>query len=156
MSLSRWLKECALLLQAGHPTRSRRRLLRSRMLMEKLAAGRIRSAGEVLEDRVLPAVLSWVGDVNNMWSSSDGANTNWSGDAMPADGDSLTFDGTAAGTLDNGFAAGTSFSMTFNTGGYTITGESIRLDNSGTDVIQIAGENLLQTPLQIDASAVEV
>ncbi|MGV2341506.1 MAG UNVERIFIED_CONTAM: hypothetical protein LVR18_48565, partial [Planctomycetaceae bacterium] len=38
----------------------------------------------------------------------------------------------------------------------TITGNSIHLANSGTDVIQVAGENLLKTPLQLDASRIEV
>jgi autotransporter-associated beta strand protein len=46
--------------------------------------------------------------------------------------------------------------MTFNTGGYTITGQTIQLGNPNTDIIQISGQNLLQTPLQLDASSVDV
>ncbi|MGV2342097.1 MAG UNVERIFIED_CONTAM: autotransporter-associated beta strand repeat-containing protein [Planctomycetaceae bacterium] len=136
---------------------SRRRTLR-RSIQRRLAAAttRVRRTPESLEERVLPASFSWVGDVNNSWSANVGGNTNWSGDAIPASGDSLVFNGSSAGTLENNFPADSSFSMTFNTGGYTITGQTIQLGNEGTDIIQIAGENLIQTPLNLNASAIEV
>ncbi|MFM8475978.1 MAG: autotransporter-associated beta strand repeat-containing protein, partial [Planctomycetaceae bacterium] len=155
MSLSRWLKHCSELLQAGNPRNSRRRMLR-RSLQNQFAAPRVRRSPEHLEERVLPASFSWVGDVNNSWSANVSGDTNWSGDSIPVSGDALVFDGAAAGTLDNNLATNSSFSMTFNTGGYTITGHAIQLDNEGTDIIQIAGENLIQTPLALNASAIEV
>jgi autotransporter-associated beta strand protein len=111
---------------------------------------------EFLEDRILPANLAWVGDVNSLWATNNGGNTNWDGNSLPADGDALVFNSTGAGAIQNDIPDSPSFSLTFNTGNYTVTGNDIRLDNPGTDVIQVAGQNLLQTPLHLDASAIEV
>ncbi|MEY2727172.1 MAG: Hemolysin, chromosomal, partial [Planctomycetota bacterium] len=156
MSLQKWLKNYSQLLL---PTRRRRSLRRS----PRRAAPRWQSAGhfvpashETLEDRVLPASISWVGDVNTSWSANIGSDTNWSADSLPLDGESLSFIGNATGTLTNDTTANNSYSLTFASGGYTITGNSIRLDNTETDIIQISGPNLLQAPLQLDASSIEV
>jgi hypothetical protein len=158
MSLSKWLREYSRFLQPG-----RMDVRRGRWSRQRFQSGQhtgytraVRGMSELLEDRVLPATFAWVGDVNTHWAANVGGNTNWSSDGMPADGDSLVFGSSGPLSLENHFAAGNSYSMTFNAGGYTITGQSIALDHSGTDVIQIAGENLLQTPLELSASEFEV
>ncbi len=48
---------------------------------------------QALEDRTVPAVLDWIGDVagNANWNAKVGSNTNWSGDVLPANGDTLRF-----------------------------------------------------------------
>src|SRR5438128_881730 len=51
---------------------------------------------EPLEARLVPTMLTWVGDVDNLWSTYAGGNTNWSGDQLPAPGDVLLFDNTAS------------------------------------------------------------
>ncbi|MFM7038032.1 MAG: autotransporter-associated beta strand repeat-containing protein [Planctomycetaceae bacterium] len=157
MPLNRWLKHCSQILRSGLHHNSRRRSLR-RSIQRRLEATttRVRRTPESLEERVLPASFSWVGDLNNSWSTNVAGDTNWSGNATPISGDSLVFDGSSAGMLDNDFPTNSSFSMTSNTGGYTITGHVIQLDNEGTDIIQIAAENLIRTPLKLDASAIEV
>ncbi|MGV2341350.1 MAG UNVERIFIED_CONTAM: hypothetical protein LVR18_47685 [Planctomycetaceae bacterium] len=68
MPLSRWLKHCSELLQTQYPLHPRRRRFR-RSLRQRLAAISARAGlnSEQLEDRVLPANLSWVGDVNHSW-----------------------------------------------------------------------------------------
>ncbi|MFM8479108.1 MAG: autotransporter-associated beta strand repeat-containing protein, partial [Planctomycetaceae bacterium] len=119
-------------------------------------ASAFRSIPESLEERVLPATISWVGDISSSWSANVGGNTNWSGDSLPVDGDSLSFTGTATGSPHNDTTANNSYSLAFASAGYTITGNSIRLDNAGTDITQIAGPNLVQSALQLDASSVDV
>jgi autotransporter-associated beta strand protein len=156
MSLTRWLSEFSRKLTPVFPRRRGFRRISRDGVSRVIVQRRIRTTPESLEDRVLPATFSWVGDVNNSWSANLGGNTNWSGDVIPASGDSLVFDGAGTGTLENNLAADSSFSMTFNTGDYTITGQSIQLGNAGTDIIQIAGENLVRTPLSLNASAIEV
>ncbi|MGV2341330.1 MAG UNVERIFIED_CONTAM: autotransporter-associated beta strand repeat-containing protein [Planctomycetaceae bacterium] len=156
MSLSKWLRKLPRLLDRNSLLNSPRLRHRRHRLLNLQKAAAIGRTPEFLEDRVLPANLSWVGDVNHSWRANVGGNTNWSGDATPASGDSLLFDGSNPGTLDNNLAADSRFSMTFNTGGYTITGQTIQLGNPNTDIIQISGQNLLQTPLQLDASSVDV
>ncbi|MEY2724175.1 MAG: Hemolysin, chromosomal, partial [Planctomycetota bacterium] len=161
MSLRKWLTQFVLPISNPHRpvTLARRRWQRrsgQRLNPFTTHVSPSRRA-ELLEDRILPASLTWVGDLDNSWARQDSSDTNWSGDVLPQDGDSLYFDGAAAGVLLNNTAAGNSYTLTFAAGGYTITGHSIALDNPGTDVIQIAGENLLQTPLLLDgSSSVEV
>jgi hypothetical protein len=112
----------------------------------------VRAAAEALEERVLPASLVWVGDISQQWSAGAPGATNWDTNTLPASADSLTFpDVSGSRLLDNNSTSNNTYSLAFASGGYTITGNSIRLANAGTDVIQIAGPNLLQTPLQLDA-----
>ncbi|MGV2340334.1 MAG UNVERIFIED_CONTAM: autotransporter-associated beta strand repeat-containing protein [Planctomycetaceae bacterium] len=155
MSLHKWLRECSQLWTSDRQRNAVTRLRRKRF-KAITATSALRSVPETLEDRILPASLTWVGDQNLSWSANVGGNTNWSGDSLPADGDSLSFTGTATGILGNDTTVNSSYSLSFAAGNYTITGNAIQLDNAGTDVVQIAGENLLQTPLLLNASEIEV
>lgn len=92
---------------------------------------------ELLETRIAPATLTWTGSaVDNLWTNP----ANWNGGLTPADGDTLIFDDTAvtAGTLVNDTTAGNSYSLIFDadTLSYVIGGNSILLDNAGTDISQ--------------------
>ncbi len=48
---------------------------------------------EQLEDRTVPAVIDWVGDVagNNNWGANVAGNTNWAGNVLPGNGDVVRF-----------------------------------------------------------------
>ncbi len=108
---------------------------------------------EQLEVRSLLATLTWVGDVDGNWGTGTaGVSTNWSGDALPADGDTLIFD--AAGlnlTQTNNTTALNSYTLQFTAGGYSISGNAISLDNAGTDIISTTGTNTLNTPFTMVA-----
>ena len=109
---------------------------------------------ERLEDRSLLATITWVGDVSGNWNGNSAGNTNWSGDVLPTDGDTLVFDGTGANfTQVNDTTAANSYTLQFTAGGYSISGASITLDNGGTDISSTTGSNSLSTPL-IDATSV--
>src|SRR5687768_7661172 len=56
---------------------------------------RPRPAAELLEPRTLFATLTWVGDVDANWGTRVNGNSNWSGNALPQNGDSLVFNATA-------------------------------------------------------------
>src|SRR5262245_26725862 len=85
---------------------------------------RFRPTVEALEDRLAPATLTWVGDVDANWNTNNAGNTNWSGDVLPHSGDTLVFAGAAAGTLNNNTTGGNTYALHFTAGGYTITGNS--------------------------------
>src|SRR5262245_30708853 len=72
---------------------------------------------EHLEDRLAPATLTWVGDVDANWNTNNAGDTNWSGDVLPASGDTLRFTGAAAGTLNNDTTAGNSYILQFTASG---------------------------------------
>ncbi|MEY2726960.1 MAG: Hemolysin, chromosomal, partial [Planctomycetota bacterium] len=155
MTLQSWLKEFPQRVLRRKNLRGRRRF--QHISIPRSAACRhFAPAVESFEDRVLPASFTWVGDVNSLWSHNVASDTNWSDDGLPADGDSLFFGESVRATIDNDLTADSSYTMTFTTGGYTVTGHGIALRNAGTDVIQIAGENLLQTPLEFSASELDV
>ena len=84
------------------------------------------------------ATLTWLGDVDNGWlSGTKGSDTNWVGNTLPANGDSLVFDLTASSVVnlaDNaiGLTLGGTNAITFTndtlTGtGFTLTGNAITL-----------------------------
>ena len=57
---------------------------------------------ERLEDRTLPALVVWTGDVDANWSTNaGGTDTNWAGDVLPVDGDDLLFPLVAANFTNN-------------------------------------------------------
>src|SRR5687768_7247856 len=56
---------------------------------------RPRPAAELLEPRTLFATLTWVGDVDANWGTRVNGNSNWSGNALPQNGDILVFNATA-------------------------------------------------------------
>jgi autotransporter-associated beta strand protein len=87
---------------------------------------------ECLEDRSVPATLTWVGDQDANWNTNNAGNTNWSGDALPASGDTLVFAGAAVGTLTNNTTAGNVYALQFTADGYTITGNAITLNEATT------------------------
>jgi autotransporter-associated beta strand protein len=111
---------------------------------------------ESLESRVLPATLTWVGNLDSGWATSSAGQTNWSTHTLPADQDTLEFTGSAVGTLNNDFPDGQSHTLSFAAGGYTITGAAILLDNPGIDIIQVAGDNLVSAPVEFAASEVDI
>ncbi|MFM8476969.1 MAG: autotransporter-associated beta strand repeat-containing protein [Planctomycetaceae bacterium] len=156
MSLKKLLRTWSGLLDRKHDRRGRIRSLQSFLRGSHAWARSVSPLTDALEDRVLPATLAWVGDASTLWSANIDGNTNWSGDAVPSSGDALLFDVSATATLTHDLAAELSVSLTFASGSYTVTGQSIALHNPGPDILQISGENLLQTPLLLDASEIEV
>jgi autotransporter-associated beta strand protein len=93
------------------------------------------------------------------WDGGSAADANWStpanwlGDAAPAPGDDLVFPaGAARGNANNDYATGTSFnSISFLDGGYTITGQDVRLTN-GVSASNAQGTNTVSLNLQIAAN----
>ncbi|QDU27939.1 Hemolysin, chromosomal [Anatilimnocola aggregata] len=110
-----------------------------------------RTLFEQLEDRaVLAATLTWVGDVDSNWATNSGGNTNWSGNSLPADGDTLVFDISGSNlTQVNNTTAGNSYTLQYSSGGYVLTGNSIALNNSGDDIVSSSGTNQLNLPLAL-------
>jgi fibronectin-binding autotransporter adhesin len=107
---------------------------------------------ESLESRNLLATLTWEGDVDANWATNLAGNTNWSGNGIPAPGDTLIFAGAAPGTLINDTPAGNAYTLVFNAAGYTIEGNSIAFSNAGVDVTDAFG-NSLNTPLTLAADS---
>jgi fibronectin-binding autotransporter adhesin len=102
---------------------------------------------EPLEQRTLLATLTWVGDVDANWNTNSAGNTNWDTNTLPGDGDTLLFNGGGANFIQtNDTTVGNSYTLQFTAGGYTISGNSIALDNSGTDISSTTGSNTLNTP----------
>ncbi|WP_395746475.1 autotransporter-associated beta strand repeat-containing protein [Prosthecobacter sp.] len=92
----------------------------------------------ILSHSVHAATLTWSGDLDNTWlSGTSGADTNWVGNTVPSNGDSLVFDLTSTSnfTLANNFTAlklgGTNaiaFTNDTLTGtGFTLTGNAVIL-----------------------------
>src|SRR5262249_8464277 len=76
-----------------------------------------------LEDRTLPALRVWTGDVNANWGANVAGNTNWSGDVLPVNGDDLLFPVIAANRTNTNDMTGLVVN-TFTVGGtvYVIGG----------------------------------
>lgn len=114
---------------------------------------------EQLEDRRVMASLTWQGDVPAVplpqWNGGvDTINTNWSGNALPADGDTLIFPvGPLLTASTNDTAAGNSYTLQITGGTYLLSGNSILLDNAGPDVVVTGGTatgHLISTPLTVN------
>ncbi|MEY4188186.1 MAG: hypothetical protein RIT02_3220, partial [Planctomycetota bacterium] len=97
MPLNSWIKEASLLL-AENSSRFRRRRTSRRhfagnttLRQYKSGDRQLRSHSESLEDRILPASLVWVGDINPLFQTDTSGNTNWDTNTLPASGDQLTF-----------------------------------------------------------------
>lgn len=93
---------------------------------------------EPLEGRLLFATRIWDGGGgNNNWNNA----ANW--DALPVAGDDLVFNGTTRPNPVNDFAANTTFrSITFNTTGFTLSGNPVFIGqsitaNSGSNTINL-------------------
>ncbi|MFM8477691.1 MAG: beta strand repeat-containing protein, partial [Planctomycetaceae bacterium] len=155
MSLNLWLKKRSQLLKSESRRSSVRRMRLARQLRSITTLCRINHI-EALETRVLPASFTWDGKLDSSWATSTGDLTNWSTDTLPQHQDTLHFTGDSTGTLSNDFPDGRSHTLSFVAGDYTITGAAIRLDNPGTDIIQLSGENLLNAPLEFSASEIDI
>jgi hypothetical protein len=144
----------------NHPSHksSRDRALFRRLLVESL------------EERRVLATLTWVGDVpgagnNVLWGANNAGNTNWKdeadADALPADGDTLVFDGSGATfALTNDIANLDNLTLQFTdavAGDYSIAGNTIGLAAAGITSNVTAGAGVTITAaLELDAAAVSV
>src|SRR5262245_53719953 len=109
---------------------------------------RTRLAAELLEDRSIPAIVTWDGGalLSNHWT----APRNWVGNEAPEPGDDLVFPAGAdrRTTNINDFPDLTSFrSITFTGGGYALSGNRISLGEVGVvnagGVTNSAGNNTI-------------
>ncbi len=115
---------------------------------------------EILEDRLAPATLHWIGASGtggNLWSVA----ANWKEDSVPVNGSSLVFDITTAGFLsasngfnpDNDITGLTSLDLTINdTSGSTnfdLTGNAIGLSSTGISSDASSGNATVAMPLTI-------
>src|SRR5262249_29410811 len=93
---------------------------------------------EALEDRLAPATLTWVGDIDANWSTSrlvfvgqpplPVLDTNWSGNVLPQPGDTLVFDSSAHLFASNNNIANLSLAnIIFNGGNHSLGGSSVTL-----------------------------
>jgi autotransporter-associated beta strand protein len=94
-------------------------------------------------------VCTWIGaGTDNNWSTA----ANWSGNAVPAAGDRLFFAGTTRTSSVNDLAADTVFdSLTFENGGFSISGNAVELDpQHGAAIDSSAGENTISLPVTLE------
>ncbi|MFN7683172.1 MAG: hypothetical protein ACK5TG_20060, partial [Planctomyces sp.] len=159
MPFNRWIKEAAQLLhdnttqfrQRGRQRRNRHPVFLNANQL-RTSDFVLKSRTEVLEDRVLPASLVWVGDVNTQFASETSGNTNWDTNSLPASGDNLSFpDITGDRSLTNDFSNGSAYTLDFTSPGYTVAGNTIALTATGTDLRSTTGSTTIQTPLTLAA-----
>jgi hypothetical protein len=87
-----------------------------------------------LEDRTAPATVTWVGDVDANWGTNIGLNTNWSGDVLPHNGDSLVFPANGLHkTNTNNMSGLTLADITISGNPYVIGGNAVTLTDNLTD-----------------------
>src|SRR5688572_19721987 len=104
---------------------------------------------EILESRIAPATLTWVGDVDDNWGTNIAGNTNWSGNQIPQDGDSLIFAVTGSNHTNSNNIAGLALvSITFSGSDYDIDGIAITLSGGISDTSS-AGENVLDLAIAL-------
>lgn len=102
------------------------------------------------------AVSTWDGGgADDNWTMA----ANWVGDVAPSAGDDLVFDGTSRQVNNNDFAADTLFAtITFSTGGWTLGGNRITLDEdisgggSGRMIDSTAGQNTINLDIVVNAT----
>ncbi|MFN5905567.1 MAG: beta strand repeat-containing protein, partial [Planctomyces sp.] len=161
MPFNRWIKEAAQLLhdnttqfrQRGRQRRNRHPVFLNANQL-RTSDFVLKSRTEVLEDRVLPASLVWVGDVNTQFASETSGNTNWDTNSLPASGDNLSFpDITGDRSLTNDFSNGSAYTLDFTSPGYTVAGNTIALTATGTDLRSTTGSTIIQTPLTLAADS---
>ena len=98
------------------------------------------------------------------WDGGGGADANWTTaanwayDVAPVAGDTLVFAGATPSTVNNNFTAGTIFdSITFNTGGFTVSGNSVKLTPAGGVAINnVAGQNTVNLSITSDSTGTAV
>jgi autotransporter-associated beta strand protein len=107
---------------------------------------------EALEERAVPATITWDGGgITNYWTDR----LNWVNDVLPVLGDDLLFPLKAAKrTSVNNFVDGTLFrSLTFSGSGYTISGTNqLKVGGGGISNSATSGTNSYNGFIQIDAS----
>jgi fibronectin-binding autotransporter adhesin len=86
-----------------------------------------------MEPRVLPATLTWTGIVDANWNDGTvGVSTNWSGNALPATGDTLIFAAGAANLTNvNNTTANNNYLLQFTGSAYSVSGNAIGLTGLG-------------------------
>ena len=91
------------------------------------------------------------GGIDNNWTTA----ANWADDIVPVPGDRLEFAGTTQTSSNNDFPAGTTFdSITFDNGGFTLSGNAVTLDpQSGVAIDNILGYNQIALPLALASAA---
>ena len=110
---------------------------------------------EVLEDRLVPALLTWTGAQDNLWNTNFSGSTNWSGNAIPQDGDDLVFPaGVANRTNTNNITGLDLNSIAFSGINYVIGGNAITL-NTANDLsdTSIAGANALNLNITLSVDS---
>jgi autotransporter-associated beta strand protein len=88
---------------------------------------------------------TWNGGTDSNWNTAG----NWNGSVAPSEGDSLVFNGTSGQLNDNNRLASdlkTIPSITFNNGGFSLSGNSLTLNNS---INNIAGNNSINISLTL-------
>src|SRR5262245_45576052 len=85
-----------------------------------------------LEDRLAPATLHWVGDVDAFWGTNVGGNTNWDSNTLPGAGDTLVFN---TSTLSNNNLSSLSLGGLEFGNSHHIVGNSLTL----TGMIKVLG-----------------
>lgn len=106
---------------------------------------------EPLESRLVLSALTWSGTTDGNWGTS----TNWTPNAVPANGDSLTFPAGAANLANTDNLAGLSVnSLTFTgtSGGYTLGGVDTLTVTSGVNANNTAGTNTISLPIVLSAN----
>lgn len=117
---------------------------------------------ELLEARLAPAILTWVGDVDGNWDTKLITNTNWSTDALPKSGDTLIFGSTGNNhTNVNDTKPGNTYTLQFTGGTYSISGNAIKVSGAGiTDSslgsVTLSTDLLLTGNLTVSASAIMI
>ena len=79
-------------------------------------------------------------------TNQDG-DTNWTENLLPQSNDTLLFEADSPISLINDSNPGNTYSLSFSTGEYTLSGHSITLPSEGAGIRQVSGSSLLQTPL---------
>ena len=82
------------------------------------------------------ATLTWLGTLGTSWSTTTGGTSNWSGNAVPANGDTLVFTGGSNLNTSNDLSGLTLSGTAAGSGGY-----SLNINSSST--INIGGSQLL-------------
>lgn len=106
---------------------------------------------ECLESRLVLSALSWTGATDANWSTS----TNWSPNAVPANGDSLTFPAGAANLTNTDDLVGlTVNSLNFSgaSGGYNLGGTNTLTLTAGINASNTAGTNTVSLPLALSGN----
>src|SRR5580704_17633711 len=120
----KWLKKCCVALRID-PRRLRRIPGRRRRTLPPQV--------EEMEPRVVFATLTWTGVVDANWNSGTArVSTNWSGNALPATGDTLVFAAGAANLANvNNTTANNNYILQFTGGAYSVSGNAIDVAGAG-------------------------